>query len=387
MKYEEIYIKYLNQETDLILFNLKESFIEYYGESSKSKIESIFDSLVIVYLTKNPSQKTLGDKIEKSSFSYNELIAILLKNQSKLTEKDLIEYALNSTNFISNKLTNFKEKLIELSYSKLLQSKKINSISKNILLNMSKGCISKELEELFTEFVDDYTAGFSYAKTNHSALIAIRINKQGKIALHTLIHEINHQLQKEEIFKVINKDQTEQFFLVEGITNNHKDLVNELINEYVTKDIMDIFNQKFSSSLLDLKFTSGYLLIDQISGNVMKKVYTLLRKEIKERLINGNARTIRKLIDGENKENYQLLNIFYNKIKSNILELKENETIKTFSEYVNVLSENEKNRYVQFTNSIYQSIENNFFNYKRYEEDLKKKVSEMVEEGQTRKFK
>ena len=149
MKYEEIYIKYLNQETDLILFNLKESFIEYYGESSRNKIESIFDSLVIVYLAKNPSQKELGDKIEKSSFNYNELIAILLKNQSKLTEKDLIEYALNSTNFISNKLTNFKEKLIELSYSKLLQSKKINSSSKNILLNMSKGCISKELEELF----------------------------------------------------------------------------------------------------------------------------------------------------------------------------------------------------------------------------------------------
>ena len=127
MKYEEIYIKYLNQEIDLILFNLKKSFIEYYGESTKSKIESIFDSLVIVYLTKNPSQKELGDKIEKSSFNYNELISILLKNQSKLTEKDLIEYALNSTNFISNKLTNFKEKLIELSYSKLLQSKKINS--------------------------------------------------------------------------------------------------------------------------------------------------------------------------------------------------------------------------------------------------------------------
>ena len=52
----------------------------------------------------------------------------------------------------------------------------------------------------------------------------------------------------------------------------------------------------------------------------MKKVYTLLRKEIKGRLINGNARTIRKLIDGENKENYQLLNVFYNKIRLNILE-------------------------------------------------------------------
>ena len=70
-----------------------------------------------------------------------------------------------------------------------------------------------------------------------------------------------------------------------------------------------------------------------------------------------------------------------------MLELKENKTIKTFSEYVNVLSENEKNRYVQFTNDIYQSIENNFFNYQRYEEDLKKKISEMVEEGQVRKFK
>ena len=123
MKYEEIYIKYLNQETDLILFNLKESFIEYYGESSRNKIESIFDSLVIVYFAKNPSQKELGNKIEKSSFNYNELIATLLKNQSKLTEKDLIEYALNSTKFISNKLTNFKEKLIELSTIKKNQFK------------------------------------------------------------------------------------------------------------------------------------------------------------------------------------------------------------------------------------------------------------------------
>ncbi len=387
MKYEEIYIQYLNQEISLILSNLKESFIEYYGKNNKNKIESVFNNVVIVYLTKNYSQEELEDKVKKSIFNYNELIAILLKNHPKLKEKDLIEYALNDTNFTSNKLTNFKEKLLDLSYSKLLQSKKIDSSSKNILLNMNKGSLNRELEKSFTDFLNYSTEGFSYAKTNHSALIGLRVTKQGKVRLQLLVHEINHQLQKEEIFKVINNEQKEQVFLVEGITNNKEDLVNELINEYSTKDIMDIFNQNFSSSLLDLTFTSGYLQIDQISGNVMKKVYALLKQEIKRRLINGDVRTIRKIIDGENKENYQLLNIFYNKIKSNILKLKETKTIKTFSEYVNVLSENEKNRYVQFSNSIYQSIENNFFKYQQYEIDLKKKISEMVEEGHAKKVK
>ena len=41
MKYEDIYERYLNNEIDSILRNLREAFVEYYGEDNRNKIEKI----------------------------------------------------------------------------------------------------------------------------------------------------------------------------------------------------------------------------------------------------------------------------------------------------------------------------------------------------------
>lgn len=309
MKYEDIYKRYLNSEIDLILEHLKESFIEYYGETNRNKIENIFNDLIIVYLAKNYSEQEINEKLSVTETSYKTYLNELLSNSSTLNENYLVDYSLNINCTTSSKLIDFKKKLLDLGYSKLLKKTKCNNSSLNIILEMSKGSLSQEIETLFSNYVDYSIAGFSVAKTNHSNLIGLRINKKGKISLHTLVHEINHQLQKEVLFYVANNN-TDQKFMVEGITNNKYDLINELINEYCSKDVMDIFKKNFSSALLDLSFDSGYLRIDQLSGNVMKKTYDLLKKEISLRLINGNARTIRYIIDGKDKENYSLLNTF-----------------------------------------------------------------------------
>ena len=385
MKYEDIYERYLNNEIDSILRNLREAFVEYYGEDNRNKIEKIFNNLVIIYFVKNYSEKQINNKINSLSNNYTEFLKQLLKNKPMLKENDIVEYLFNNKNFISNKLKDFENKLLDLSYFKLLKQKKINDSTLNIIIGMNKGSISKNLEIMISDYVSYFTAGFSIPKTNHHNLIGLRFNKRGKIRLHTLVHEINHQLQKEELFKIVDDNGKESIFLVDGITNNHDDIINELVNEYCSKEIMDIFNRNFTSNLLELSFNSGYLYIDQISGNIMKKTYNLLKKEIKLRLINGNIKTIQYIIDGDDKENYSLLNSFYNKIRSNMY--KASETGIKFDEYLEKLPDEKKNGYVQFANGIYSSIKNNYNKFEEYNLNLNNQVNKMIEEGTAKKIK
>ena len=384
MKYEEFYKRYLNSEIGTILEYLKESFVEFYGESNKNKVEKVFNNLVVVYLEKNFTEQELNEKLSITEKSYRTCLDELLSKKPILSEFDLIEYSLNINNSTSKKLIDFKERLLNFAYSKLLKMKKINNNSLNIILGMNKGSVSQDLETLFSDYVEYSTVGFSVNKTNHSNLVGLRI-KNGKVSLHTLIHEINHQLQIEDLFHVIDNDNKEKKFRVEGITNNNKDLVNELINEYCSEDIMNIFKQKYNSSLLDLNFSSGYLKIDEVSGNIMKKTYLLLKDEIKSRLINGNAKTIRNIIDGDSKENYSLLNIFYNKIRENMTKASNNGM--KFTEYISTLSEEKRKGYVEFANGIYVSIKNNFDIFKTYNINLNNQINKMIEEGKARKIK
>lgn len=383
MYYEDVYKRYLDAEMNKILECLKETFIEFYSESNRNKIEKVFNDLVIVYLAENYTDKELNEKLLSTEKSYKSCLDELLSKKPILSEFDLIEYSLNINNSKSNKLLDFKGKLLNFSYSKLLKMEKINNNSLNIILGTNKGSVSQSLETLFSNYVEYSIAGFSVNKTNHSNLIGLRI-KNGKVSLHTLIHEINHALQKEDLLSVIDNDNKEKIFRVEGITNNSDDLVGELINEYCSEDIMNIFKQKCDSFLLDLKFSSGYLKIDQVSGNIMKKTYLLLKDEIKSRLINGNARTIRNIIDGDSKENYSLLNIFYNKIKENMI--KANNNGMKFTEYVSTLPEEKKKGYLQFANGIYTSIKNNFNIFKTYNINLNNQVNRMIEEEKARKI-
>lgn len=385
LKYEKFYEKYLNDEIAKILEYLKQSFIEFYGKSNKNKIEKVFNDLVIVYLVKNYTEQEINKKLSDTENSYRTYLNVLLTKKPILSEFDLIEYSLNINDFKSNKSIEFKERLLNFSYSKLLKKKKINNNSLNIILGMNKGSLLQDFETLFTDYVDYYTKGFSVSETNHSSLIGLRIDKKGKVSLHTLVHEINHQLQKEDLFYVIDNDNKEKIFRVEGLTNNNIDLVNELINEYCSEEIMNIFKRKYNSSLLDWNFFSGYLKIDEVSGNTMKKTYLLLKDEIKSRLINGKARTLRNIIDGDGKENYSLLNIFYNKIKENMLKASNNGM--KFNEYISTLSEEKKKGYVQFANGIYISIKNNFETFNKYNIDLNNQVNRMIEEGSARKIK
>ncbi len=376
MKYSDVYKEYLENETRSILLNLKEAFVIHYGKKNRSRIENVFKELGIAYYSENFEQGELNDRTQKLNQEYNECIKNLLQEAPNITEEDLINYVKMSRDQkdISNKLRNYMDKLYELSYNKFLQKNKINETSNNIFLGFSRGSLNQTLEKFITDDTDRRTGGFSLPYINHSNFIAVKETQKGKIKLHILAHEINHQLQYEKLAKIQDLYGKEKILLSKDICSKHNDFVDELINDYSAIDVVNIFCKYCYSPLLDLRVGSGYTKLDAFCGNTIKKVYELLRSEIKERLINGNVRTIRNIIDGNgNTNNYRLLNEFYLYVENEYLKQKD-------------FSEEQKAFFRSYTGKIFDSIQYNYNEYKKSEAELRDYVDRMIVEGKVKKL-
>lgn len=363
MKYEEIYSEYLHSEMAIVLEHLKECFIEYYGESNRNKIESVFKNLVIVYYAGNYSKNRIDTmlscsekryKTELNRLLYKKPWSKLLYKQPRANENNLINYTLNTQASSSNNLKFYKNELIEFGYKNLLKSRKSNNNSINIILTMNKYNWKEQsvIESYVEDDVKDFTAGFSCYTITSNNLIGVKIYKKGKIRLAALAHEINHQLQIEYFHHGNLKEKRVKMI---GITNDENDLVTEVINEYCSVSIIKIFMKKYNSDLLDLTISSLYFLMDKTCHYIGREVYILLKDEIKSKLINGQARTIKRIIDSNGKENYQLLNNLYNKILLDIIRVKSDGIRRKYK-----LSEEDSNTCLKYVNKLYNSIEENY---------------------------
>ena len=373
MKYEKIYKDNLDYEMNIILNLLKESFIEFYGISNKDKIEKVFKDLTITYMTENKSAIEFNKTIKELETIYNTIKNTITKEHPKAKEKEIINLAFND-----DALVQLKELILSLSFNKLCLSKKKNDTSLNILLGHNKVLLSKKYKDLITNYLNHSTMGFSITYPITTKMIVIRLKENGQIPLHTLIHEINHQLQK-DILSLIKGYKIDDAITVKGITNKSDDLVNEILNDYCSLDIMQIFLKKYNSTLLDTNYLDGYIYLDQLSGNAMNKTYNLLKEEIKTRLINGNAQTIRYLIDGNDKYNYILLNQFYKKLLDKVLTT----TNKNRKFYIPRKKKKELHKY---THNKYITIKNNYNTYITYTNNLTNTVNNMINKGQAKKL-
>lgn len=104
---------------------------------------------------------------------------------------------------------------------------------------------------------------------------------------------------------------------------------------------MNIFKQKYTSLLLDNEPVTSYIFLDQVSGFKGKEIYSLLKNELRKRLINGNVPTVKKIMNIDDSKNYDRLNGLYRHIYTDILK-KRGKGIKTSQQYLDSLSEEEK---------------------------------------------
>lgn len=383
LKYDELYLSYLMNELEVILYNIQEASITYYGESMRSKIEKTVNDIVVAFIVKNYSNlelKTLKDE------AYN-LFKFHLDNlnkDNKFTDDEIIKYALLSDIKPTIKLKEFRDYLLKFTSLDWISKKKIDSHSNNIFLGSNRGSFSDGLIDLLCS-IPQNISGAAHSNTNHGKLIILRILRSGKISLHALIHEINHHLQKEELF-ILQDDNIEKIKRVTGITGNRYDLINELINEYSSQEIMKIFMSYYSSPLLDTKFSSGYLIMDKICDDTIKKIYEIIKPEIKGNLINGNANIIKKIIDDCGQNNYYAkLNGLFNYLQEKMIIA--DSKGETFEAFMNNLSREDREEYINFSKDIFHGVKDNCLKYQQIIEENIAFTKQLIKEGRARRIK
>ena len=360
---------------------LKVAFIRYYGEENSAKVNRVIDDLCICYIGNNRSSEKLFNKIARDSEWINDIIRLLVVKEGKeLTAEDLIEYALGDKFQFTSKDPVVKDKILDYIYSIYLYRRKINDTDLSVVLDTSSGSLS-EVFTLLGRGLDNMVDGLSCPCSDSLNLMYLRI-KRGKISLHTLIHEINHLLQKEDMALGEEGDVISVF----GVSNGHQDLVNEVINEYVSKDIFDMFMALYDGDLtmFDTSFDGIYLNIDCMCNNIGLDIYYLLKDEIRSNLINGSAPKIEKIINSSNYNN--LCSIFKEIYKEMIEMLGRGKGFK-YSDYFSSLTADRKVFLKNEMDKLFKGVLESYFEYNIYEQRLSDYIDSLVSNGQAHRLK
>ena len=360
---------------------LKVAFIRYYGEENIAKVNRVIDDLCICYIGNNRSSEKLFNKIARDSEWINDIISLLVVKEGKeLTAEDLIEYALGDKFQFTSKDPVVKDKILDYIYSIYLYRRKINDTDLSVVLDTSSGSLS-EVFTLLGRGLDNMVDGLSCPCSDSLNLMYLRI-KRGKISLHTLIHEINHLLQKEDMALREEGDVISIF----GVSNGHQDLVNEVINEYVSKDIFDMFMALYDGDLtmFDTSFDSIYLNIDCMCNNIGLDIYYLLKDEIRSNLINGSAPKIEKII---NSSNYNNLCSIFKEIYKEMIEMLGRSKGFKYSDYFSSLTADRKVFLKNEMDKLFRGVLESYFEYNIYEQRLSDYIDSLVSNGQAHRLK
>lgn len=311
---------------------LIDAFVKYYGEEHRYKIENLINNLTIIFASHN---------IGSASFK---------------------ERALK-----------YKDSSIKKEYYENLSSIKSD---KNSIIISYVGEVPEKLRLEVENYDDKYALGYAdIGSYDKSILVTFGYG----IDVETLIHEMNHLLTKDIL--AINRENGE---LIKSYGfNNEGDFVYEIINDYMTLDIMNDFKELlpkdiFGNLLLTFKTSSGYTNLDDVLGNPIKEMY-LFKDIIKSSLINKDGSKIRNILG---KENYCNINItlskYYNGLRNYI------------NEYPNIAKNDasslisQKGR--QNLDHMKHVISNCFISFINYNEELSKELDSLENEGTIRKM-
>lgn len=386
---KNLFIKNLDNINDKVLKMIEESYVEYYGINSKSKISDIFNKLKLIYISDNINVIDLNGKIENLKIELKKKIDVLRQEYECFkdsTYEEILFYIYNDYNLSDNNLIEIKEILIQLGFYYFLIDNKKNNNDKKVILYHNKNCENNSC--VYDEYIEKNLDANGGAIQNIEEFIAyIQINDDGSIHLQGLVHEIGHLLMKTALF-VDEKNET-QFIggIYDIISTSENKMINEVINEYISEEIMSAINNKYDINIyfLNSSFGSWYVDIDKINNGLIKKIYNLLKGEIKNNVISGNPSIIKKIINNFSPKTFDNINKIYFELLMSLINRKQIE-FKTREEIVKEVKETVSLSNLIINEKCYQDV---YKGYRKYLIDIQKEkeyVDELISNGKARKI-
>lgn len=284
------YLAYFYQEFNKTLNNLKKAFSIYYGQKYSTQINNSLDNLVVFFASNNIPDSKLNTKLLQYRKNVEILSQSLIEKYS-LTEKDLLNLKDLKSKISLIEFNKFKTNILNYSFYLWIKNNKEDSDNLGIILGQNKQLpayitpknterITKQIKNISTT-TDGFSTELKCLNVRTPKIfdyICIKLEDDG-MNLQTLIHEINHYLVKEHIaYEYTDLNSIKSYKTISSTSNVisiSKDIINEIINDYMAKDILNIYLRLTHKKNPFIKETNtpylGYIHFDKLSGNTIKK--------------------------------------------------------------------------------------------------------------------
>lgn len=322
---------------------IKKSFIDYYGKEYEFKINNIFSKIKIIFISENFEKNTI----------YTRMNNIYIENN----DTDNLDYF----------------SLLKLGFYNILIQRKKNDENKKIIIAHSDNCNGYcEYDEWIEK---NLTSNGASIQNSVEPVIYIEVGNDGKINLHGLIHEINHLLMKEGLCY----DENGNFYNISGIyENKNEKMFNEIINEYISKRIIDNIGSKLVSEYKFIKndFGSWYVDLDKLNGNLIYQIFIFLEDLIKKSVISGDSILIKRILNDNAIKAFDYINKTYKDLFSELyIPGKRKEIIEEKSKDIDKEKIRNRNEY------IIEEIKKSYDNYLIYNNQIDDYVDELAKNG------
>lgn len=322
---------------------IKKSFIDYYGREYEFKINNIFSKIKIIFISENFEKNTI----------YTRMNNIYIENN----DTDNLDYF----------------SLLKLGFYNILSQKKKNDENKKIIIAHSDNCNGYcEYDEWIEK---NLTSNGASIQNSVEPVIYIEVRNDGMINLHGLIHEINHLLMKEGLCY----DENGNFYNISGIyENKNEKMFNEIINEYISKRIIDNIGLKLVSNYKFIKndFGSWYVDLDKLNGNLIYQIFIFLEDLIKKSVISGDSILIKRILNDNAIKAFDYINKTYKGLFSELyVPGKRKEIIEEKSKDIDKEKIRNRNEY------IIEEIKKSYDNYLIYNNQIDDYVDELAKNG------
>lgn len=343
-KYEELKRKYNNlikQTLDKNRIILIESFVEYYGEKFRYIIEKRYNEITFIYY--------------------------IDWNMIDLVVKEFIPKVDNSDKYVD--FINFSRSRRKFHLLKIFEKK--NNLPDNLIGVTNTSIVNKNaiVKWLFKALNSSNPRSYNYGNINHmDRLISFQILALSELAI---IHEINHSITRDNLAYLVDDNMSICAVSKTGLSiditnqNNEEKIIEELLNEKSSKEILKIFKSKggdLSSFCLNIPLEYSY------EGNLylVDDFYTLFEEYIKIARISDNKNElVSRISPREYEEFVKTINMYYTEDSSKIELYKEKalpiirEVVKKMSENVGVshdIAKDELSAYLQQLKNTYGMI-------------------------------
>lgn len=322
---------------------IKESFIDYYGKEYEFKINYIFSRMKIIFISENL----------KKNIIYTQINNIYRENNDSVN----LDYF----------------SLLKLGFYNILIQQKKNDENKKIIIAHSENCNGFcEYDEWIEKNLISNGASI---QNSVEPIIYIEVRNDGMINLHGLIHEINHLLMKEGLCYDENGD----FYNISGIyENKNEKMFNELINEYISKRVIDNIDSKLVSDykLIENDFGSWYIELDKLNGNLIYQIFIFLEDLIKKSVISGDSILIKRILNDNAIKAFDYISKTYKDLFSELYVPGKRREIME-EKFNNIDKEKIKNR----NEYMMEEIRKSYDNYLIYNNQINDYVDKLMENG------